>query len=204
MSLVFGGWMSNLIDRLHQAYVLDYIRWDFLNHIVYFNLADAFQTCGWIFFIQQVIHLRADILKRNERRKRWFVLNKFQYQFLGFFTLVFVLMTVFFLLLIKQVLFLFGVLDNSLIKEISSTFFIGTLFALGFLYFSIGLFFAYFSNKVYGPIYAFEKYMKELIAGKSDSRDFRLRQGDHFKSLEVLARDIKKHIKEAQSSKNKD
>ena len=201
LSFIFGGWMSNLIDKLQQTYVLDYIKWSIFNEFIYFNLADVFQTCGWILLIHQVILLRADIFRSNERRKSWFVLNKLQYEFLAYFTLIFILMTVFFILLIKQVLLVVGLSDSSMIKDIGFTFLIGTLLALVFLYFSIGLFFAYFSNKIYGPVYAFEKYMRELMDQKSDSKDFQLRKGDQFKNLESLARDIKNYIENKKSTK---
>ena len=194
LSLIFGGWTSNLIDKLQQTYVLDYIKWNILDGGLYFNLADIFQSLGWALLIQQVIHLRYDILRSNERRRRWFVFNKFQYQFLAYFTLIFILMTVFFILLIKQVLLVLDLSESSIIKEIGVAFLMGALLALVFLYFFIGLFFAYFSNKIYGPVYAFERHIRELIAGQSDSKEFRLRRGDQFKNLELLAGDIKKHI----------
>ena len=201
LSLIFAGWISNFIDKIMQFYVVDYIKWNLFDFIVFFNLADIVQSCGWILCIQQLIHFRYEIFRPKERRRSWLVLSKLQYQFLAYFTLVFILLVVFFLLLVKQVLSMFGLWDETVIKEIAFSFLMGLIFALVFLYIFIGLFFVYFSNKIYGPIYAFEKYIRELINGKSHSKAFRLRKEDQFKQLEILASDIKKHI---DKSKTKD
>ncbi len=48
------------------------------------------------------------------------------------------------------------------------------------------------SNKIYGPIYAFKKYIQEaLISKKGSDRVFKLRRLDHFKFLEELAQQLK-------------
>jgi len=202
VTFLLGAWLSNLIDKLHQGYVLDYIKWNVLDETLYFNLADLFQSLAWIFIIHQMVHLRHDILRYNERRRHWFVSHKLQYQFLAYFTLIFLIMAVFFILLIKQVLFVFGLSDISVIKEVGFAFLLGTLVGLAFLYFFIGLFFAYLSHKIYGPVYAFEKHIRECLKGQPERKNFRLRKGDQFKNLEKLASDIQKNLNQSDINKN--
>ena len=203
VSLVFGGWFSNLIDKLMQSYVLDYIKWEIFNFVFYFNLADIIQTCGWIVFMYYIISLRSDIFRRHEKRSRWIIFNKLQYQFLAYFTLIFGLIALFFILLIYQLFVAIGVLEDPSVKSLVVSFFKGLLVALVFLYIFVGSFFAYFSNKIYGPVYAFEKYIRSIMAGKKDLKKFHLRQNDHFENLEVLAEDIKNHIEAKTNSENK-
>ena len=201
-SLVFGGWFSNLIDKLIQSYVLDYIRWDIFKFVFYFNLADFIQTCGWIIFIYYIISLRSDIFRKHDKRSRWIVFNKLQYQFLGYFTLIFGLIAFFFILLIYQLFVAIGVLEDAAVKSLVISFFKGLLVALVFLYIFVGSFFAYFSNKIYGPVYAFEKYMRAIMARKKGLTKFQLRQNDHFENLEVLAKDLKNYIETKTNHEN--
>ena len=65
-----------------------------------------------------------------------------------------------------------------------------------FLSLVCSLFVVYLSNRIYGPVYAFTKYLKEtLILKKDPGRDFRLRKDDHFKFLEELMKELKKSLK---------
>ena len=51
----------------------------------------------------------------------------------------------------------------------------------------------YLSNKIYGPIYSFEKYLKALLNNESP-KEFNLRKGDQLKHLEKTALEMKKRI----------
>ncbi|MBC6415777.1 MAG: signal peptidase II [Bdellovibrionales bacterium] len=195
ISFLFAGWLSNFLNKLSQLYVLDYIKWEIFRSItIYFNLADMFQTVGWFLLILQIIYFRKQIWREYERRKKLLVLKKLQYQFLAYCSFIFVLLSVFFILLIQKILTVLELSNNPLIKEISHSFLVAYFFSLFFLYFFFGLFFIYISNKIYGPIYAFERYIREILEGKNTEKDFHLRKGDQFKHLEKLAKDIKKKL----------
>jgi signal peptidase II len=57
------------------------------------------------------------------------------------------------------------------------------------------------SHRTAGPIFAFQKYLEDLISGKV--RTFKLRNGDDFKHLEPLAKKIAPYVhKEPQNPKN--
>ena len=64
------------------------------------------------------------------------------------------------------------------------------LLAVCFLVIIFG-FVVYISNKIYGPVYAFKKYVKEVFVSGEPDRPFNLRKGDHFNDLQDLAGQLK-------------
>ncbi len=65
-----------------------------------------------------------------------------------------------------------------------------------FLAIVCSLFVIYLSNKIYGPIYAFQKYLKSVVIDKKQPERgrFTLRKNDHFKFLEDFMRELLKKI----------
>ena len=194
-SFLFAGFASNLFNKISQFYVLDYIKWSLgHNMTLYFNMADVFQMMGWILFISQLILNHRLIWKKEEKRRSFFILKKYQYQFLAYCTAIFVLVSVFFILFSYQFFSFLDFNGSYDLKSLSFFFFLMLFFLLAFIYFFIGLFFIYVSNKIYGPVFAFEKYIRKLLKGEEPG-DFKLRSHDQFKNLQVLAQDIKKSLK---------
>ncbi len=61
-----------------------------------------------------------------------------------------------------------------------------------FLCIIFSIFIAYLSNRIYGPIYSFKKYLTEwLIINKEPNHQFQLRKSDHFKFLEDFMQELK-------------
>ncbi|MCY4322046.1 MAG: signal peptidase II [Bdellovibrionaceae bacterium] len=194
LSLLFAGFTSNLINKFVNFYVLDFIKWSPFN--LYFNLSDMFQTLGWIAIFSQIIKLKNHIWKKNERRKSFLAIKKFQIQFLAYCSSIFVLVSAFFIILNYQIMNYLDLVSTQEFKQFGFTFFSYCFFLLVIVYFSIGLFFLYFSNKIFGPVYAFERYMKKLLNNKEEVKeDFKLRKNDQFKQLETLAKEIKNKLK---------
>ena len=193
LSLLFAGFASNLISKFLDFYVLDFIKWSPFN--LYFNLADILQTFGWLTVLSQLIVLKKYIWTENERRKSLLVMKKFQIQFLAYCSSIFVLVSVFFILLNRQFVNFIELTEGQDLKQLSSAFFSYCFFILILIYFSVGMFFLYISNKVFGPVYAFERYMRKLLDNKDFKEDFQLRRNDQLKQLEDLAKDIKKKLK---------
>ena len=54
LTLILGGGISNLIDRVFRGYVLDYIDISPIFKFPVFNLADFIIIVGWIWFVAVV------------------------------------------------------------------------------------------------------------------------------------------------------
>lgn len=58
-ALILGGAIGNIIDRLAQGYVVDFIHWYYQNwHWPTFNIADAAITIGAVLLVMDLIGLR--------------------------------------------------------------------------------------------------------------------------------------------------
>ena len=54
----------------------------------------------------------------------------------------------------------------------------------------LSLLIARLSNRIYGPVYGFQKYVRDVFLFKGPLRSFKLREGDHFRDLVWLAKDL--------------
>lgn len=192
MSFVFSGFAGNWIDKIISTCVLDFIKWAPLPHFsLWFNMADIFQTCGWLIVFTQLFLLKKSIWRANEKRKSLLVSRSFQLRFVGFCVLGFMCLSAFFLLINYQFLVFADLPSFPNIQHIGWSFFKFSIIILFFLCVAVGVFFFYLSNKIYGPVYAFEKYLKALIKGENPKK-LKLRKNDQFRHLEDLAQEIKK------------
>ena len=195
ITVLFSGFTSNFINKLSNGYVLDFISWHpFQNITFYFNLADIFQTLAWLFILIQIFSLRKLIWRKNEKRTRFFIKSAYQFEFIGYASLAFFCLSAFLLLISYQYITFMEVTNYTNINEFKVSFLKYSFVMLFALCFLIGIFFLYFSNKIYGPLYAFEKYIKALIKG-DNPKDLQFRKNDQLKHLEGLAQDIKKALK---------
>ena len=65
-SLILGGAVGNLIDRLYQGYVVDFIHWYYQDwHWPNFNIADSAITIGAVLLVMDAVGWR--LLKVRER-----------------------------------------------------------------------------------------------------------------------------------------
>ena len=194
ITILFSGFASNAINKLINSYVLDFIKWSpHESTNIYFNLADIFQTVAWLFILLQIIVFRKHIWRKTEKRKQFIVMKVYQFQFIVYCVLAFFCLSAFFLLLNYQFIGYIKVINFANIHQVSSSFLKYSFFIL-FLFCSfICIFFIYLSNKIYGPIYAFQRYIKSLLAGENP-KDLQIRKNDHLKHLETLAKDIKKGL----------
>jgi len=65
LSFFLGGGIGNMIDRFRLEYVIDFLRFDFIDFPI-FNVADSFITVGALFML---IYLTIDTVK-EEKAKR--------------------------------------------------------------------------------------------------------------------------------------
>lgn len=199
MSVLLGGILGNVTDRIIWGYVVDFIVIG--NNSLSspaFNLADALQWLGYGFIVYAIVREGDLLWPENNARKVYWINPKFQLKYcfllLGIGLGISLIAMVFsYTYLRVTMLELVGnnpiLLDKFLIPytltfTIISLAFSGALFAVGKV----------ISHKIAGPIYAFEKYIAELIEGKD--RDFKLRTKDEFKELETLAAKLRKQLQE--------
>jgi len=196
MSILLGGILGNVTDRILQGAVVDFLLLGaFGKTTPAFNLADALQWVGYGMIVYALIRFGDQFWpETNFRRKIW-INPTFQMKYVlilltvgAGFTLV---SGVFFFTYLKIVI------DDLVIgsapyyeKKFLVPFFItfGVItVAFVLMLVVIG---RILSHRVAGPIYAFERFLEGLLAGKD--RVLRFRAGDEFLHLEELAESLRK------------
>ena len=162
---------------------------------IYLNLVDIYLIIGALITIFFCIKCRSTIFHKNNLRTKIFT-DPGQYVFCFFVLFTYFIFTIsagmFFILFLK----LYSLQTNTSIF-VSENNTIGYFLVLFFLLFSCFFFvmllaMVYFSNKIYGPVYAFKKYVRNVILAESpEDRPFNLRKGDHFRDLVNLAKELK-------------
>jgi signal peptidase II len=198
LSIVLGGIMGNVTDRILWGEVVDFIvlgneRWQ----SPVFNIADAMQWVGYALILVGVFKDGDLIWPENNIRKQYWVNRNFQLKYCGILLGVglgisLVTMVFSFTYIRVALIDLLGENDPRLNKYLMPY---AQVFALISVGFSLGLFTVgkVISHKIAGPIFAFERSMLETLrnldAGK-DMRHLKLRAKDEFKQLEALHRQI--------------
>ena len=162
---------------------------------VYLNLTDIYLIVGAFITIFFCIKCRSTIFRKNNLRTKIFI-DPGQYVFCFYVLFTYFIFTVsagmFFIIFLKS----YSLQTNtSMFLSHNNT--IGFFLVLFFILFSCFFFvmflaMVYFSNKIYGPVYAFKKYVRGVILTESpEDRPFNLRKGDHFLDLVDVARELK-------------
>lgn len=197
LSILIGGILGNVSDRILYGQVVDFIVFIVGNVMSpAFNIADALQWIGYGLIVYSIIK-EGDLLwpDYNLRKRHW-INVKFQLKYCFFLLAVglsvgLILMVFSYTYLKVTMIELTGqnqvILDKFLVPYLIT-------FALINIGFSLGLFAVgkLISHKIAGPIYAFEKFLTDSIEGKN--RPFKLRSKDEFKHLEGVALKIQNHL----------
>lgn len=199
MSILLGGILGNVADRVLYGAIVDFLLIGRPGSTTpAFNLADVLQWVGYA-MIMYFIFRYGDQLwpERNARRRLW-INPRFQRKYVGVMMTIglsFTLITgVFFFTYLKITIdeLVIGSPD-AIEKRFLVPFFVTfAVIAAGFLLllFILG---RLLSHRVAGPVYAFEKYLDDLLQG--NFREFRLRSGDEFPHLEELGRELRRELK---------
>ena len=202
LSILLGGILGNVTDRILSGQVTDFIIVGFKDSYLSpaFNIADMVQWIGYIMVVYSITKEGEKIWpERNSRRQYW-INPKFQLKYcyflagvglsIGLVAMVFSY-TYFQVAMVELVGPNAQVVDKFLVPYLIT-------FSIVCLSFCIGLFAIgkIISHKIAGPIYAFEKYMEELISNedKAHLRQFKLRNHDEFQELEALAHTVKNQL----------
>lgn len=199
MTVLLGGILGNVTDRIIRGSVIDFlILGNFQHHTPAFNIADMVQWVGYGMIVYALIRHGHEFWPEDDSRKKIWVNPKFQLKYVitllvigAGFTLI---SGVFFFTYLKIVIdeLVIGsapVIEKKYLIPFLITFAVITVgFLMGLLIVGRML-----SHRVAGPLYAFEKFLEDLLSGKD--RELKLRQGDEFMHLEELANDLRVHFK---------
>ena len=211
MSLLLGGILGNVTDRILQGAVTDFLVIGSRQlSSPAFNFADAIQWVGYSLVVYGLIRDGNLFWPDANVRKSVWVNPRFQLRFCltlvgigacfcvicGVFAYTFLKITIDDLVVGPA-----GMMEHRFL----------TPFLITYSVISVGFFFILFaigrilSHRMAGPLYGFEHYLRELMKGKD--RKFKMRKGDEFRHLEELAEMLRPMIlqnaPESESTKKK-
>lgn len=193
LGLLSGGVLGNVVDRAIHGGTLDFIpmKLPMLPPIV-FNPADVFQWIGAGLIVIKLI-TKEKIIWYPENQRGFALVNpKEQMKFALKFSTISICTCL--------VLGLFSLSYLTLTLQSINIHSRSTVIGFAISYLAITLFFAaisfiaglLLSQRTAGPLYAFEKYVEDLLNG--DQRELKLREGDNFKHLETVALNLRNHL----------
>lgn len=204
LSILIGGILGNVADRIIWGYVVDFLVIDFGSFSSpAFNIADAVQWIGYIMIVTAIIKEGELLWPENNTRRKYWVNASFQIKY------CFVLMGIGVALALISLVFSYTYIRVSisdltagneyLVNKFIGPFVITYLFiVLGFssILFTLG---KIISHRIAGPLYAFERFLDETLKGQHV--ELKLRAGDEFRHLEELSLKIQAHMNELRELK---
>jgi signal peptidase II len=204
MSILLGGILGNVWDRMHHGAVIDFLLLRFFGWTSpAFNVADALQWVGYILVVYILLTRAAEIWPdKNNRRIVW-INPSFQLKYCFILSLIglsFSIISGVFSYSYLQITIddlVFGspkMMEQRFLVPFFQTYVIMTLVFL------VGLFVLgrILSHRIAGPLYAFERYLDDLLEGKE--RELKLRAGDEFKHLEEVAEKIREKLHQSKNA----
>ena len=198
LSLLISGIMGNVTDRILWGYVVDFISIGTPGHFSpVFNFADGVQWTGYILLVTAFVKEGKHFWPEVNSRKKYWINHRFQLRYClilvlcgaGLSAVLGVYSYTYLRVALNELngpsMFAHGMTATSLLTSYITTLTIVSLCFCGIL-FGIGLI---LSHRIAGPLYAFERFLKDLLEGKDSS--LKLRAGDEFKQLETLANKIR-------------
>tara|TARA_B100001971_G_scaffold213155_1_gene245651 strand:- start:251399 stop:252220 length:822 start_codon:yes stop_codon:yes gene_type:complete len=189
ITLLTGGVMGNVFDRVYRGVTIDFIPFNLFNYQYYFNFADVSLVMGAVLCSYLIFFDDKNIWFDQNSRKR-FLINPREQLRLAF-------KFVFFSFMSCTILGIFSITYiNSYLTTIQRSdmlfyvfIFLIVLVLICATVFLLGLIISHRSS---GPLFAFEQYVDNLLKG--EDYELNLREGDNYKHLEELARKLRKHL----------
>lgn len=210
LSILAGGILGNVLDRIFYGYVIDFMAVQFSNwHSPIWNLADVIQWLGYLLVVYSLIRYSNQLWPDKNDRKSFWVNKKFQLKHSVLFTMIGLLLTliciVFSYTYLKVTIQEIAGNNIDLINKFTVPF-LYTFSTLGIMFtiilFTVGKF---ISHRIAGPVYAFERFLLDILEGKGltkNSAALQLRTNDDFKHLEELAEKVKVKLIKLNAEKN--
>lgn len=201
LSILIGGIIGNVTDRIVWGYVVDFIvvGTPSLSSPA-FNVADALQWVGYGLIIYAIIREGDLLWPENNVRKQYWVNMSFQLKY------CFILMGVGLSLTLISLVFSYTYLRVTINELVGNNVFLLNKFLVPFvitfilicigfcaILFAVG---QLISHRIAGPLYAFERFLDEALANSGNAKGLKLRSGDEFKHLEELADEINRRLQE--------
>ena len=190
LSIIMGGVIGNIIDRVSEGSVVDflYIKTSHFTTGV-FNIADALQWLGALVFLISYAANGRILYPVNQRRGRMWIDPKFQRRYCtaliasgaGFAVVAGMMATTFLKFAAEESLMTTPESTQLLILSFLRVY-TATTCVFFIILFLVGV---YLSHRIAGPIKGFENYLDQLVRGSQAT--FSLRKGDDFQQLERLA-----------------
>jgi signal peptidase II len=202
LSLLIGGIIGNVIDRTIYGYVIDFLSFQIKTwHSPVWNIADMIQWVGYILIVISLLKEGHLLWPDQNSRQTFWVNKKFQIKYAAVFMITGLLLTIISLVFsytylkitLAEVL---GHHPEAISKYTEAYFFSFLILVLAF---SITLFTVakIISHRIAGPVYAFERFLKDVLEGKGLTKTgqaLKLRAGDDFVHLEVLAEKVREKL----------
>jgi signal peptidase II len=188
ITIFFASITSNAFDRAFNGAVSDFICFNMLSKVFYFNFADAFMWVALIVILIETYRFSSLIWYPKTQRKKHLI--NYSYQLKRAFQIA--LTSFSSALALTLFSYTYFMHSENLKQEAQPVFFICSI-SIGIV-FSLVTFFAgvLFSHRSAGPIYAFESYVNLLLDGKNT--EFFLRRNDEHQGLVSLAKRLKEHF----------
>lgn len=199
LSILIGGIIGNVTDRILWGYVVDFIvvGTPSLSSPA-FNMADALQWVGYGLIVYAIIREGELLWPENNVRKQYWVNMSFQLKY------CFMLMAVGLSLTLISLVFSYTYLRVTIQELVGNNLFLMNKFLVPFvitftvicvafcaILFAVG---RLISHRIAGPLYAFERFLDEALTGTA--KPLKLRTGDEFKHLEELAEEINSRLQQ--------
>ncbi len=198
MSILIGGVLGNVIDRIVSGYVVDFlvIGVEGMSTGV-FNLADVLQWLGYIIMGYAIIRDSDNFWPKDNLRKMAWINPRFQLRYcyilmicgLGFSLIAGVFSYTFLRFVVIDLIGNNPKLLDQFLTPFLLTFALVSLAFTGIL-FVVGM---HLSHRIVGPVHAFKKFVENFIEG--NTYKLRLRRGDELPELEELADRISSEFK---------
>ncbi len=204
LSILLGGILGNVTDRIVWGYVVDFlvIGNEKVSTAV-FNVADAVQWIAYFMICYSLIRESEILWPENNQRNSLWINPKYQIKYcliligagLGFS----VISGTFSYTFLKVALTDWNTRASSSVNHLLMSFvltftIVSFIFSLMLLLLGRRL-----SHRTVGPVFAFEKFMDDLLKGKP--RKLKLRSGDEFIHLEELANKIRQRFEDLDSKR---
>ena len=199
LSILLGGIIGNVSDRILFGYIIDFVTFGFGRWLTpIFNVADALQWAGYGMILYALTKSSHYLWPQsNERKERW-IKPHFQYKYIFIlittgigFSLIAGTLSYTYLKIVIEHMHQNPVTNLSITGDKSNFttpfLIIFTLISLTFtlIMFILGLI---LSHRTAGPMHAFETYLEALLQGEGHKvQKLKLRAGDEFTHLEELA-----------------